>query len=538
MSQRIIKSVLWKKVMEATIDTLTGKSTGQYHIELGRGSGVEAFFDCCNQGNQNATGGFEIDLPIERVDCNPAVASETLPIKFLGANSARKTWIMSSQRPTTAYPLWREARAFPNGVVGDNYILILRDNDDLFHARWLNASDISSLPAQLSKLIQSKDFDVTYNLSSTASPKAKEIIRAIKDKTNVLLYGPPATGKTHIMKEVLAKFEEGDLLLDSTKDIGFISHNCLNKTPKSEFITFHQSYSYENFVIGLRPDTQSAKLLSLVPSVGVLVKLSEFTRVTKNPSILIIDEINRGNVSKIFGEFITLMEPNKRLKKDGTYSSTTVGINLPCLRDGETVKFDVDGTALSLTNPFSVPKELFTLASMNSVDKSIAPLDAALRRRFHIINLEPDLKELKLAFDEHKSNDSRIEDIKDLSIRLLKYLNKQIAFFRGKDFQLGHWYFSELCGEQNELSLTETIFSELWYHKVFPQLEELFHGRDEQLIRILDATLRGATITEFPFEIVSPEVDLEQYGASAYLQIKTISSADLFTYLTALAQTN
>ena len=156
---------------------------------------------------------------------------------------------------------------------------------------------------------------------------------------------------------------------------------------KVGWVTFHQSYSYEEFIVGLRPDPASEKLLSLEPSPGLLLELAEWARVPGQSSLLVIDEINRGNVSRVFGEFITLIEPDKRLADDGHPTDRTVAINLPYIKPGIPVTVQVDGADVNVENPFTMPLRLYTLASMNSVDKSIAPLDSALRRRFHVSSL-------------------------------------------------------------------------------------------------------------------------------------------------------
>src|SRR5262249_23713357 len=134
----------------------------------------------------------------------------------------------------------------------------------------------------------------------------------------------------------------------------------------------------------------------LVPVPGVLLELAEFARVPSHCSLLLIDEINRGNVSRVFGEFITLMEQSKRLAPSGQATADTVGVRLPYLSPA--AELFVEGLPSPVPQPFTMPFDVYTLASMNSVDKSVAPLDSALRRRFHIFNLPAELSEIQNAF--------------------------------------------------------------------------------------------------------------------------------------------
>ncbi|MDC3190570.1 AAA family ATPase [Pseudoalteromonas elyakovii] len=515
MSKKKIKAILWKKVMQATVDTLIGKSSGQYHIELGRGSAIEQFFDGFSRDSETEKGGFEVILPIHPVGGDSPVEPYELTFKYLGPDSARKTWYIRAQRPETAYPLWRQGRGFELPISSDEYIVLVRDSDDAVHARWITQRELSHFPNELQTAMNSRDFDVNFETDdmATVSKKAIEIIKLLKSKKNVLLYGPPGTGKTHLMQEVAMNFNTSSFEIDTDKERdAFSSTGNHFEDVLHKFVTFHQSYSYEDFVIGLRPDPESEKLLSLSPTPGVFLELSEFCRNPKNASLLSIDEINRGNVSRILGEFITLIEPNKRLNSSNEKTSSTVEITLPYMKSDSKVNVSPKGEPLEVPVPFSLPQNLFTLASMNSVDKSVAPLDAAIRRRFHIVPLEPDLRELK----EHlyfEADSEDVKKVKKVSIELLDYLNCSIAQFIGKDYQLGHWYFSPLCNHFEDVKYCEEVLVDVWLHKVIPQLEELFHSRIEQLIAILKLTEETK-----PLRVNRPDDEFEQLGAASFIE--------------------
>ncbi len=218
-----------------------------------------------------------------------------------------------------------------------------------------------------------------------------------------------------------------------------------------EFVTFHQAYSYEDFVEGIRPvqDEESGELTySVVP--GVFQRIAQKAKADPGQRYAIfIDEINRGNIAKIFGELITLIEGDKR----AVYSE-----------DGEKL------SGMELTLPYSgslfgVPKNLDLYGTMNTADRSIALLDTALRRRFNFQELMPDPGVIS-----GSRGDGYIEDGEGgvINLRaLLKAMNQRIRFLLNRDMTLGHAYFinvRDFAGLQNVL-LTQII----------PLLQEYFY---------------------------------------------------------------
>ena len=224
---------------------------------------------------------------------------------------------------------------------------------------------------------------------------------------NTILYGPPGTGKTYTTVRRCVEICEGSQE-GSDQEIRKRYHAFVN-AGRIEFITFHQSYGYEEFVEGLRPVTDSAEAeedarsarrtggdardselsaagdgaahgagFRLVPTPGVLRRIAENAwKMPREAHVLVIDEINRANVSKELGELVTLLEEDKRAG-----SENEIAVTLPHSGDR-----------------FTLPSNLHILGTMNTADRSIALLDTALRRRFEFEELAPDPDALRDARD-------------------------------------------------------------------------------------------------------------------------------------------
>lgn len=217
------------------------------------------------------------------------------------------------------------------------------------------------------------------------------------------------------------------------------------------YVTFHQSYSYEDFVEGIRPvqDEDNEGVIYRVEP-GVFRRIC--ARAKSDPErryAMFIDEINRGNISKIFGELITLLEPDKRARYD---------------EDGNCI----GGMELTLPysgDSFGVPENLDMYGAMNTADRSIALLDTALRRRFEFEELMPDADIIPGA-----DGDGNIEDDEGGSIdlrRLLESMNQRIRFLLDREHMIGHSYFMDI---ESFADLRKVLF-----RKVLPLLQEYFY---------------------------------------------------------------
>jgi 5-methylcytosine-specific restriction protein B len=446
-------------------------------------------------------------------------------IRYMGAQSSRADYNLPAQQ-TNTYPLWSPSRSFSepdgSGSIGD-VLALVKDSTGAFHARWIRKADFGFLPPALSVQLKSKKGGVWMapeGTSDVSDPLVQEIIEALRKHTNVLLYGPPATGKTHLINEVRKQFSTENVIFDTEEERRPFQSE--KKALLDGWITFHQSYSYEDFLVGLRPspgveNSGAAAGFSLVAHPGILLELSEWARKPGHESLLVIDEINRGNVSRIFGEFITLLEPDKRLAVDGTQTPSTIALRLPFADANDPILVQwSSGETAEVPNPFTMPAPLFTLATMNSVDKSVAPLDAALRRRFHVVALRPDFAKLKSPFAPATLT---------RGIALLKALNRRISGFLGTDFEFGHWFLADVANAQTE-SAAEAALVELWTNQIWPQLEEHFAGRIDQLLSVL-----ATKSTAGPVGIVKPNREAELVGASAFVQLQPADALAVLAYL-------
>ena len=205
-------------------------------------------------------------------------------------------------------------------------------------------------------------------------------------------------------------------------------------------ITFHQSYGYEEFIEGIRPESTGISITYPVKP-GVFKKFCSIARVDPdNEYVFIIDEINRGNISKIFGELITIIENDKR---------------------GDPITLAYSG------HSFSVPENVYIIGTMNTADQSLTHIDAALKRRFSSIELMPDSSILK-------------NGMKGLP-ELLDKINEKIREKRSRDNQIGHSYFMQDGNPITEIKELQFVFAT----DIIPLLRDYFYDSDDDLKEVL-----------------------------------------------------
>lgn len=283
---------------------------------------------------------------------------------------------------------------------------------------------------------------------------------------NLILYGPPGTGKTYNSVIYAVAICDGKPVDELTDYAAVMSrYNELKKAGRISFTTFHQSYGYEEFIEGIKPIIDENKQdIGYTIEPGVFKKFCDnaksITRISTGiestvieentePYVFIIDEINRGNISKIFGELITLIESTKRAGMPEAASAI-----LPYSGD-----------------EFSVPSNVYILGTMNTADRSIALMDTALRRRFQFVEMMPDSDVLR------KIHADKVEDL-DVAAMLDK-INERIEYLYDREHTIGHAFFTDLKDDAT-LEKLQSIFEK----SVIPLLQEYFY-EDYQKIQLV-----------------------------------------------------
>lgn len=266
--------------------------------------------------------------------------------------------------------------------------------------------------------------------------KYDRLVSVMKRKKNMILQGAPGVGKTFAAER--------------------LAYSMLGKKDTSHvsLIQFHQNYSYEDFIMGYRPTENG---FALTPGVfyEFCLKAQQHPR---EDYFFLIDEINRGNMSKIFGELLMLIENSYR---------------------GKPVTLSSNGES------FTVPKNLYVIGMMNTADRSLAMIDYALRRRFSFIELEPGFEtEGFKAYQKGLGN-----EILDKLVAVVERLNEEIKndSSLGKGFCIGHSYF---CGLENPKDCTVSWMREVVEYDILPMLEEYWFDSPAQLAK-WKSELRG-----------------------------------------------
>ncbi len=353
-----------------------------------------------------------------------------------------------------------------------------------------------------------------------------EIMRHFLGPTYSDLHKDPVLGETAIGRATMSfslralSDVELERLLKITPELSYEALGITIDTSdipvtNRKFVTFHPSFGYEDFIEGLRPYTRDDGTLGYQIEEGIF---KEFARQALNvlcaeaeiecewncneeipelpledkqklrelapkyPFYLIIDEINRGDISRIFGELITLIECDKRYAESN--EMTTV---LPYSK---------------LT--FGISPNLYIIGTMNTADRSIALLDIALRRRFGFIEMMPQPTIIKEILE---SKDPKIQVIADTAIALLTSLNEKIIGNYDRDHQIGHSYFTRLNDARTKEEAIKMLHF-IWYHEIMPLLQEYYYDSPVKLQEIIGNDFIKVTNSDRSFLLkdeLSPE---------------------------------
>ena len=409
------------------------------NVDVFDGSHPENKFPTFQEGSCVYTdeSSFEVGVPID--DTNQPRKGDIVLVRN-GANQGRGIGVVYENEYSAKG--WSENKAI-------RVIWICRSRSTLRHQ--YQRVGLSEISPQNDAYISFKEaYSTTFNLIDSQRPEEKRpVVGVVPEKgngsesinpkvpisgpLNTILYGPPGTGKTYTTFRKCVEICDGSLEL-ATGDVRARYHE-LREKERIEFVTFHQSYSYEEFVEGLRPESGDDKSpgFSLKPENGVIKKIADRARMHSDRAyVLVIDEINRANVAKVLGEMVTLLEEDKRQGQENEIS-----VKLPYSRV-----------------EFSLPSNLHILGTMNTADRSIALLDTALRRRFQFKEIPPDPLQL-----------STIDEI-DLP-NVLRAINNRLEWFIDRDHLIGHAWF---IGATSKAQIDSIM-----HDKIIPLIVEYFY---------------------------------------------------------------
>jgi len=420
---------------------------------------------------------------------------------------------------------------------------------------------VSDLPAQLKGEMAALGGNLgTGAFAAThpaPAPRAAALVRQIEEalerNPNVLLVGPPGTGKTVALEDLRATYAvsggAAPLYFDTDSwSASAFSAGLAAGERRSEALVFHPSYAYENFIAGLFPKS-SDKGIELEGVPGPLLRLAHWVGQSDRRALLILDEFNRGPAAAIFGDTLSLLDKDKRstLNSEGAYIQRPypdykMGV-------GEDYASHAGAKDELIAKQISLPEGLFIVAAMNSTDRSVAPLDAAMRRRFHVIRVAPDYSVLS----EHFGLDAadidggqapalddptlwKRRDVLALSVRVLRAINDRVRFCLGDDFLLGHALLWSLDRSTDDTALQDLSASMDGF--VLSTLRTTFLDQDDFLAAVLG--IPDNAVSTPPQDVRSvgywqpPPKGLDQV-ASRRLMLHLLSSLPSRSQLTALA---
>lgn len=292
-------------------------------------------------------------------------------------------------------------------------------------AYWLLTQDTLEGPAEVDRIAKAAT-DLLV-----PEPFLRELHELLMEKRQLIFYGPPGTGKTFLAQEFASAIQPD--------------------AERRMLVQFHPSMSYEDFFEGYRPRTDERGQLSYELRHGPLALMAEKAEAAPGvPHILIIDEINRANLPRVFGELLFLLE----------YRNKSVR------------------TAYRPDEPFELPKNLFFIGTMNTADRSIAMVDAALRRRFHFIPFMPHEGAMEsLLRDWLKRHGEPL-----WVAALVDKVNEQLRILlKGPHLQIGHSHFISENAGQGKATLDDARLSRIWQYDIYPFIEDQLYGRPDQL---------------------------------------------------------
>lgn len=266
------------------------------------------------------------------------------------------------------------------------------------------------------KATEPEETDIFRLFDMAQNTNRNNIVELLKLKKQIILQGAPGTGKTYITAEIAVQLCDGNV--PEGREAVMEKYQQLVDNGRVGFTTFHQSMDYEEFIEGIKPTVaEGGNSISYSVEDGIFVKICEKARMdSENNYVLIIDEINRGNISKIFGELITLLEADKR--------------------EGET---NMVTAALTYSHKaFAVPSNLYIIGTMNTADRSIGYIDYAVRRRFAFYSLTAQRDVIDSFYKDETLRDKALILFDSVEGFISEHI---LSEFNPDDLMVGHSYF-------------------------------------------------------------------------------------------------
>lgn len=322
---------------------------------------------------------------------------------------------------------------------------------------------------------------------SSISPDAKAILKALATRKNVIITGPPGTGKSRLLNEIRELFQ-WDHSQTGSAPTGHIPIPAVpspipawfpspDETKNREVFqtVFDQNTKYRDFMRGLVPKVGEAGAFEVTS--GTLHRAALMARDAGNAALVIVDEINRGPAVAAFGSALVGLEPDKRLPTDGNATNTTQF-------------FEILGDQGNHES-FTLPADLFILAAMNEADTSVEPLDVAFLRRWHIYRLEPDESVLRAHFDLGPPSPlpdipSGPEDYYESLVQAFTKINEQILLGRGAAYQLGHGALMHAYPDLTDMTSAAEYVATAWA-TLRGHVDEVFYGNTRAISDVLRA---------------------------------------------------
>ena len=294
-----------------------------------------------------------------------------------------------------------------------------------------------SKPQESNYTLNESELFSTYALKNNSGEYTKEhflnevfmeeeqydvIVELLERKKNIILQGAPGVGKTF-----------------AAKRLAYSILGCKDES-KVEFIQFHQSYAYEDFVLGYKPTDNGFKI-----ETGPFYEFCKKAEANDGKHFFVIDEINRGNLSRIFGELLVLTEATKR---------------------------NESATLLYTKEAFKVPENVYIIGMMNTADRSLAMIDYALRRRFSFVSMEPAFELDSFKNYLNKANNKKANALVAKIVELNNKIENDPNL--GKGFKIGHSY---LCSED----LSDNALKAIVQYEIIPLLEEYWYDEPSEV---------------------------------------------------------